>query len=370
MVLCVIVLYDLGVTSKEPSKPGAAVAARASRKIVASWRALTGGAAVKDAGRRTLVAVSGGADSSALVLALAAYGAAGSVVVGHVVHDMRSREECLNDRDWVRKLAARAGVGFVERSIAARSPGSNYEADARRLRYAALGEMARETGCGFVATAHHADDQLETLLMRLLRGAGPGGLRGIATRRRLDAAEPKVTVVRPMLAVTHEDAIAICRDAGWEWREDPTNSDGSRLRSALRSRVLPVLRELAPHAALRAVDAGELSAAAWALVTSEARDVLSRADRTRSSVSIGRGVLAAAERVVAGEVLRRGILEVSGGRALDRIPRRTLASAVRAIRDCSGERREIRWRGVRLVIERDLVLLEEAALDGPETDAR
>ncbi len=151
--------------------------------------------------------VLGGADSVALVLALAA--ATDRIVVGHVVHDLRTREEVEGDRDFVRDLTAELGLSFVERAVKVRSKRrdggkGNLEALARAARYDALVEMAAEAKCRFVATAHHADDQVETLLMGIMRGVGLVGLSGMAESRLLgragDGNGKRVWLIRPMIA--------------------------------------------------------------------------------------------------------------------------------------------------------------------------
>src|SRR5262245_14043976 len=124
----------------------------AIRRIIRAWRELTGGKDVRDAKRRTLIACSGGADSRALALALAA--ASNNLIVGHVVHDVRPESESLTDRDAARDVAHFTGLDFRDRSIQVRSLAGNTEANARRLRYAALLDLAREHACIAVATAH------------------------------------------------------------------------------------------------------------------------------------------------------------------------------------------------------------------------
>ena len=229
-------------------------ARRAERQIVRAWRSLTGGAGVRDRDRPTLLAVSGGADSCALALALARN--MGVLAIGHVVHDMRTKDQAEADRQEVEKLGR--ALGLAVRVEHVKVGAGNAEASARRLRYAALARLAVDAGCSYVAVAHHADDVLETMLANLVRGAGPRGLRGPAPRRKLDEG---VTLIRPMLHVTRADAEDICRAHDWVWAEDATNADtgtaDAPLRAALRARVLPVLEELRPGASRRAARAGE-----------------------------------------------------------------------------------------------------------------
>ncbi|MCK6476474.1 MAG: tRNA lysidine(34) synthetase TilS [Phycisphaerales bacterium] len=320
--------------------------------ITAAWRRLSRGRSAGDHERRTLVACSGGADSAALLIVLAQAAPPGAVIAAHVVHDMRSLEQARRDADAVRALADRLGITYLERQIAARPVGGNLEAASRRLRYAALAEMARAADAPYVATAHHADDQLETMLMRLVRGAGPGGLAGIAARRRIDRRDPPVWVIRPLLGVRRADTERICRDAGVEWAEDATNADVGRVRSALRHRVLPVLAELHADAALRAAGSAELSRLAWRAIAREADTLLSRADSSGSGVRWNRADLRSAPVIVASEALRRAILAASARLAGDRITQRSLLAAVRAIRDPSGEKRTFQWRGAALTLDR------------------
>lgn len=323
--------------------------------IAVSWRRLTGGRAVRDQRRRTLVACSGGADSSALLIVLSRAGAAGSVVAGHVRHDMRSPEEATADRDSTRILAERLGVPFVEGQVSVRGLSGNVEGLSRSRRYEELARLASESGCPYIATGHHADDQLETVLMRLLRGAGPGGLAGIARTRRLNGGDPPRRVVRPMLGVTRSQTESICREAGWTWAEDATNADRSGLRSALRMEVLPALRTLNPAAARKAVEAADLCRAAWEVVRARTAELDGRRSFSGGVVAWTRSALRESPPVVAAEALRHAIILVSGGQARDRITRRSLWSVIRAVRNRSGETRTFQWRGATVVVEADRV---------------
>lgn len=228
--------------------------ASTQRRIIRSWRALTGGPAVRDDARPTLLAVSGGADSCALAFALAKR--PGVKCIGHVVHDMRPQDEAEADRQLVEELGQLLDLPVYVRYVEV-GPG-NAEASARQHRYAALAKLAADGGCRYVAVAHHADDVLETVLANLIRGAGPRGLRGPAPRRALDE---NTMLVRPMLHITRAHAEAICQAAEWEWAHDATNDDpdtgDAPLRAAIRARVLPVMEGLRPGAAMRASRAAD-----------------------------------------------------------------------------------------------------------------
>lgn len=338
--------------------------ALATRKITLSWRSLTGGTDRPDAGRRTLLACSGGCDSSALVLALAHRRK--NMVVGHVVHDLRPAAVALADRDVARALAERCGVRFMERHIRV-GPG-NAEAMARAARYAALAEMAAEAGCSYVATAHHADDALETILMRLLRGAGPRGLAGPYARRALAGG---VVLVRPMLVVDRAASEELCRLAGHRWAEDATNLDPTRTRAALRAEVLPVLRRLFPGGATRAVRSASLGRGAARAVEAQARAVLARTT-TRGRAVWSRAEFCGLPGVVAGEVLRLAADRLTKGLGADRRGNRGIAAVLAAARSRSTEPKSFAWRGVEVrVTARDVsVRSTEAKAPTPSSSAR
>lgn len=332
---------------------------RAVRAVVLAWRRLTGGKA-------TVLACSGGADSSAMVIALAAglgRKAPGLLTVGHIVHDMRGREEALADRDAARALAERLGIPFVEAEVSVRSQRGNAEAAARRERYAALGRLAREAGAGFVATAHHAGDQVESVLMGLLRGSGVRGMSGVAPSRRVRAGEDGVRLVRPMLGVGRADCERVCRLAGWAWREDATNADTTRLRAALRHGVARDLVRLRPRAEGRIAAAAELLRDAAGVVEDRAAEIVGKAERAHGRVVWGRGDLARERAVVVGEALRIAATELLGGRGRDRLTLRAVGPAVRAVRGAEKHPREFQWRGVVCRVTSRSVFLERRVDD-------
>lgn len=317
--------------------------------ILRDWRRLTGGARVRDGERRTLAACSGGADSTALALALHAAGALAGLA--HVVHDLRPEAEALADRDAVRALAAELGVAFLERRVRAAGEagraGRGLEAAARRGRYAALAAMAAEAGCPFAATAHQAEDQLETIVMRLARGAGPRGLAGIPARRRLGS----LVVVRPCLGVRRGELEALCDRAGVAPRVDATNEDRGYARNAVRAVVMPELERLYPGTASRTSELSRRMRQVEAAIRWAAR-------RLAAGGMPGRAGLAGAPRAVAHAVLRDAA--IARGAGPDRLGWRTGDAIVRAVRDGVGGERRYAWGGAVVVVTATEVRVEPA----------
>ena len=304
---------------------------RSVRRIVQDWRRLTAG----HAACATIVACSGGADSAALALALVV-GKVDIQGLAHIVHDLRSPIEATADSEAVKALAGRLKLPFFERSV--RTDGStappNVEAAARTVRYAALAAICRESGAAFVATAHHANDQLETIIMALVRGAGPDGLRGIAPSMALPDGP---IVIRPMLHVTREDAERICTLAEHRWQTDQTNLDTTRLRSALRHGALSQLLELRPDAPKHATRSAELLRDASQLIHQRAHEVFGDA------MSWPRNALRDELAVVLGAGFRAAALRLTDGLHADALTTAAIEPAIRAVRDDSTEPREFHW---------------------------
>jgi tRNA(Ile)-lysidine synthase len=191
-----------------------------------------------------VVGVSGGLDSTVLLDALVR---AGVPVVGvHVHHGLRGADADA-DAAHAEALCAARGVPFVLRR-AEHPPESNRQAWGRALRYRVFVETARAHGAAWAATAHHADDQAETVLLALLRGTGPRGLAGMAEVRRLEGG---VRLVRPLLALPRAALRAYVETHALTWREDASNADPRYRRAALRRDVMPRLEALSPGAAAR-----------------------------------------------------------------------------------------------------------------------
>jgi len=323
------------VGSTKHASPVSALAARSRsvREIVARWRVLGRDAVGGDPARLgvTVVACSGGADSSALAVALRT--ATDRLVLAHVLHGMRERGEEEQDRDAARRLAERLAVGFEETRIGAAAR-ENVEASLRRDRYAALRRIASETGAGLVVTGHHADDQWESMVLAMVRGAGVRGMAGVAAKRRLGGG---VWLARPMLGVTRAEARALCELEGVAWREDATNGDVGRARARVRHGALVDLDALRPGAAKRAARSAAMLRDAAGLVEDRARAVFG------DELAWDRGRLREERAIVVGAGLRRAALRLTRGVGADRLGERLVGPVVRAARDDRHDPRGFVW---------------------------
>lgn len=193
-------------------------------------------------GKKLLVALSGGADSVALLALLRAAGECG-LAAAHFEHGIRG-EASRADADFCRDLCAKWKVEYFEARAdvpaEARRRGQGLETTARELRYAFLRETRLRAGADYIALGHHMDDQAETVLMHLLRGAGSGGMRGM---------QPLAgDLFRPLLGLRKRELVAYLQENGIPWREDATNASGGTPRNLLRLKGLPALETAYPQA--------------------------------------------------------------------------------------------------------------------------
>lgn len=201
-----------------------------------------------------LLAISGGADSTALLHFLAQHEFPPTpspnsqpqirgLAAAHMNHCLRGNESDA-DAEFVRQLVGDCGLRYFERRIAPedwnRSEHGSLEAAARQLRYDFLTQTAEHLGFRYVATAHTADDQTETVLHRLIRGTGLSGIAGMSRFRQLS---PAVTLIRPLLEIRRCDILAYLEQLGKPFRTDSTNLENHFTRNRIRNRLLPILRE-------------------------------------------------------------------------------------------------------------------------------
>jgi tRNA(Ile)-lysidine synthetase-like protein len=310
--------------------------------ILAVARSLAGACAV-EGGERLVVAVSGGADSVALLIALHALSRSQrwefDLAVAHIHHHLRDEAE--DEARQVEALSQRLGLPFHRRDVHPADEGGNLESVARRLRYKALAEIASKIDADAIATAHHADDQLETILMRLIRGASLRGLAGIAPRQRLAG----FTIIRPMLEVTREQAIDLLQACGETWVEDHTNRDIARWRARLRADVLPVLKSLRGDASTKASQAASQLQAASRWVDRYVEGLRRRLGltETQTQASLPRDKAQGLSPFVLGELLRQQSQAL--GLGADQLPTRLTDQIIAAIRDQGGEARQFKLAG-------------------------
>ena len=195
-----------------------------------------------------LVALSGGADSVALLAVLRAYAEQHGTPlrIAHVNHGIRG-EEAIRDRDFCVSLAQRweIPISVLDADVPrlCRERGGGTEEVARAVRYEFFARVMAEYDIPLLATAHHADDQLETILLRLTRGTGPDGLCGIPPIRTLTGGR---LVIRPLLGCDRSALLAYCREHRLDYVVDSTNEDISYARNRIRHEVIPHLRAINP----------------------------------------------------------------------------------------------------------------------------
>lgn len=240
-----------------------------------------------------LVGVSGGADSLALLHLLRQLAPTLKCRLHAASFDHRLRGEAgAEDARFVQRTAEGWGIpvtiGAADvRELAGREKLS-IEAAARRARYTFLADVARQVGAARVAVAHHADDQAETVLLHLLRGAGIAGLAGMAAQAPLPG-HPDLTLIRPLLTVTRAEIEAYCRAHDLHRREDVTNADVTYLRNRLRHETLPHLQTLNPQITRVLAQLADIAAVENDYTESQLQAVLtSRVNLTRERVSLER----------------------------------------------------------------------------------
>ncbi|MDJ0447766.1 tRNA lysidine(34) synthetase TilS [Methylocystis sp. JR02] len=220
---------------------------------------------------RLLLAVSGGPDSIALMLLCAQWPerASHEIAVATVDHGLRAdaRAEAQQVGEWARTL------GFAHHLLSweGEKPQTRIQERARAARYALLADCAKTVSAGAIVTAHHADDQAETILFRLTRGSGVSGLAGMAPQSSAHGAP----LLRPLLGFTKSELVEICQNAGHRFFSDPSNANDAYARARLR-KLMPLLAEqgLDREALLRL---GERAARAEAALASCAAAAYERA---------------------------------------------------------------------------------------------
>jgi len=288
---------------------------------------------------RWIVATSGGADSVALLQTLAFLAGRRNwnleLAVGHVQHHLR--EEAERDAGFVADLALQLNLPFLRADLDLTHGHGNLEAHARLERYRALGTLADEFQASAIITAHHGDDQLETLLMRILRGSSVRGLGCIAWQRRLTRNSP-VSLLRPMLGVNRQQVHRFLKDLNQSWCQDDSNQDLSRLRARLRHDVLPILHDVCSDAAAKSVATADHMRQVDRFIESQAaQHQINVVIQNQPTLMLKRTSARRMHQVVLTALLRR--LLIQSGAQADKIGLRALQPMIRSIRDQKGGQR-------------------------------
>lgn len=307
------------------------------------------------AGRRVLVAASGGVDSTVLLHVLHALSQELllKLTIGHVNHELRGGQ---SEADEAAVCALGEGLGLPvateradPRSLRREGPSRTrptLQEAARRLRYDALRRMAEAAGAERIAIAHTADDQAETVLLRLLRGSGPDGLGGIPER------SGDGRVVRPLLGVSRTEILAYATARGLSWREDASNQSLDYTRNRLRAGWLPALsREFNPRLLRVLGDLAESQRrdSEWIEAQVE-REASWRFSREGAELRIERKDWSSLAEALARRLARRALRELGAGRDVSRVHLARMLVFLRAAR--AGTRLELPG-GLELVRERE-----------------
>ena len=198
-----------------------------------------------DASAPILVGLSGGADSSALLYMLKAYSeqSGAKIYAAHLNHGIRG-EEADRDERFCKELCESLKIDFFAKRLCipeiAKQSGESIESAARNARYDFFNELMLKNSIPILATAHNADDNLETVLFNLARGAGLSGLCGIPDSR---PAENGV-VIRPILSMEKKSILSFCKENGISYVTDSTNADNEYTRNKIRNQIIPLLKEI------------------------------------------------------------------------------------------------------------------------------
>jgi len=231
-------------------------------------------------GARVVAAVSGGPDSMAMLhlLKASADREGWRVIAAHVNHGFRPQESAA-EAELVRETAVEWGIPFelaeIDMPAHIAETGENAQAASRERRYAFLRETARRHGASRIAVAHHADDQAETVLMRILRGSGVKGLAGIPMKR----GEEELELIRPLLRITKSELLAYNQRHGVPSASDSSNAKTHYLRNSVRLEALPYLERYNPDLRAGLARLAELASADDDYMEAEARRALAAGAR-------------------------------------------------------------------------------------------
>lgn len=307
--------------------------------------------------KRVLLAVSGGPDSTALMLLAqrwrAAFATGPELVVASVDHGLRA--EARAEAEAVARLADTLGLPHAILTWPGALPAGGLQEAARHARYELLPDHAGQIGADAIATAHTCDDQAETVLFRLMRGSGLSGLAGIPAQRAMG----EVSLVRPLLGVRKAELIEVCRRAGAAFAQDPSNHNPRFARTRLRA-MLPLLEAEgldAPRFARLAARLARADAALEAATDAAAADVCLSVGGATVPNQLRRAALAALPEEIGLRLLGRAIESLAESR-VELAKLEALFDWIRALDTAARGARTLAGTLVR--VERDVVLVRPA----------
>jgi len=265
---------------------------------------------------RVMLGCSGGLDSVTLAHALALVAKRSDRVfaLAHIEHGLRG-DTGIQDAEWVANLARELGGQFLSRSVDVKSrvgQGVSIEMAARALRREALTEMGHEWQADVILLAHHENDQVETLFLRLARGAGPEGMAGMPASFHHEG----LLFLRPWIDIPRDSIEAAAEEQKLSWREDHSNTDPSHRRNRVRHEVLPLITSrLNPQAISHIARAMRLLGEDNALLARSARALLNEATRAEGHLDVA--PLRAASPPILRRALARWFTEQGSGDVLD-----------------------------------------------------
>ncbi len=313
---------------------------------------------------RVVLAASGGADSAAMVGLLCEAGLASpaTAVVAHFDHRLRDEGAAVRDRAAVEELCTRYGLPIETGAWEEPRKG---EAAAREARYAFLGVVAGRRGAAAVVTGHTLDDQVETVMLHMMRGSGPYGLAGMAP----DAPWPlggrdRPRVLRPLLCIEREETRAYCAARGLRYVDDESNDDPSFLRNRVRRDLLPQLDAMSPDARRTVAQLADKTRAG--IVTLERAVAHALLEQSGECVRLSRGALREMTPELAPYAHRQALVALLGD-ARD-FSRKHFALMAQAVDGATGSMLRLP-RGVVLTVDHDAIVLSIGDLRLPAVAA-
>ena len=305
-------------------------------------------------GKRMVVAVSGGPDSLAMLYALHRLQDELNLTlhVAHLDHRLRG-EDSAADADFVAKTCAKLGicctVEDADVSAFQRKHRLSFEEAAREVRYRFLAQVAEQVGAAAIALGHTSDDQVETVLMNIVRGSGLRGLRGMlpTSQRRID--EINVTLFRPLLNLSKQDTTAYCQALDLNPRFDESNRSIEMTRNRIRLELLPLLREMNPAFGDAVLRLSKNVDDALAVVNNAVNAAWSRVISAEgSAIRIDRAKFRALDAAVRTHLIIRVLSQVKGeARGIERVH---IEEATRAVLGSPGTQLHLP-DGLRLAVE-------------------